>query len=329
MKENFNPDVYGMSFANGGASYVADPGSAEGAPAAGGTVTDPGAAAAPEGNSGAQASSGAGTGQEPAAWAPVELEYKGQKIPVKTREEAIALMQQGHDYTQKTQSAAKAKQEALKLKQDYMSRLERTTALLAELEAKRNKAATGEGEGEQEGDGEGRKPAPPADDKLQKLERELAELRDERNAEAWEKITAPILQKFPDVPEAELAEAFKAAVDRGEVENSLEGLQEVAEQMNGHYSGEINKRLEKQLATKDSPLVKAHNDRVISEFLNDANNPKLQEFTQKVIADYVAGKLKLKDAAGDTGKGAAAGAGKKERTIAEIAAQHRSAFRED
>lgn len=326
MKEFTYPNVYAMSFANCGASYVADPG-AEGAAAGGeGAGAAAAASAAPAGTEGAAASQ-AGTGSEPAAWAPLDLEYKGQKVAVKTREEAIALMQQGHDYTQKTQSAAKAKQEALKIKQEYMSRLERTTALLAELEAKRNKAA--EGEGGEEAAGESQQAAAPANDKLQKLEQELAEMRDEKNAEAWVKLTAPILQKFPDVPEGELAVAFEAAVSRGEVENTMEGLQEVAEQMNGHYSGELNKRLEKQLSEKDSPLVKTHNDKVISAFLNDANNPKLQEFTQKVIADYVAGKLKLKNAAGDTGKGAGTGSGKKERTIAEIAASHRAAFRED
>lgn len=277
------------------------------------------------GNEGSAASQSAGNGNQPSAWAPMELEYKGQKISVATREEAIALLQQGHDYTQKTQALSKEKQAAFKARQEYMAKLESTTKLLAELEAKRNKPAEGEGN---EG---GEPPAEPTADnpKLQELERQLAELRDEKNAEAWTKLTAPILQKFPDVPEAELADAFAAAVDRGEVENTLEGLQEVAEQMNTHYTGEISKRLEKQLGQKDSPLVKAHNDKVIADFLADANNPKLQEYAQRVIADYVKGKLKLKDAAGDAGKGQGAGASDKKESIAEIAARHRAGTRED
>ena len=277
------------------------PAGADGAGAAGGDGAPPAGGAAPA------AGPGAGNGGTPSAWAPMELTHNGQKVSVATQEEAIALLQKGYDYTQKAQEVAK-------LRKELLAKHSRADHFLSELEKSR--------QGKPEGAGEGEQQEPP--DKLTLIEKELAALRDKDYSREWERIYTPINQKYPDVPELELANAFKKALEDGEVENTAAGVETVAAQLNERITGQINQRLEKQLGAPDSTLVKAHNEKVISAFMADASNPKLQEYAQKVIADYVAGKVKLRDAGGDAG-GPGAGAGTpadKKLTIAQVAAKY-------
>lgn len=289
---------------DGAAGGGGSPAGTEGAGAVGGE------GAPPAGGAAGAASQGAGNGGTPSAWAPMELTHNGQKVSVATQEEAIALLQKGYDYTQKAQEVAK-------LRKELLAKHSRADHFLSELEKSR--------QGKPEGAGEGEGQEPP--DKLTLIEKELAALRDKDYSREWERIYTPINQKYPDVPELELANAFKKALEDGEVENTAAGVETVAAQLNEQITGQINQRLEKQLGAPDSPLVKAHNEKVISAFLADAENPRLKEYAQKVIADYVAGKVKLRDAGGDAG-GPGAGSGTpadKKLTIAQVAAKYSGA----
>jgi hypothetical protein len=297
LMDQVNPD-------GAGAGGSGSPAGADGAGAAGGE------GALPAGGAAGAAGQGAGNGGTPSAWAPLELTHNGQKVSVATQEEAIALLQKGYDYTQKAQEVAK-------LRKELLAKHSRADHFLTELEKSRQGKPDGEGDGEQ----------PEQPDKLTLIEKEVAALRDKDYSREWERIYNPINQKYPDVPELELANAFKKALEDGEVENTAAAVEAVAAQLNERITGNINQRLEKQLGVADSPLVKAHNEKVISAFMSDAENPRLKEYAQKVIADYVAGKIKLRDAGGDAG-GPGAGGGApsdKKLTIAQVAARYSGA----
>lgn len=267
-----------------------------------------GAGAPPQAGEGsAAAGQGAGNGGTPSAWAPIELDWKGQKLKVNTLDEARALMQQGHDYTSKTQEVAR-------LKKELLAKHSRADRFLAELE-KRGSEGKPEGE-EQQGQ-------PEPQDKTARLEQQLQELVDRENERQWLEIFKPISQKFPDVPERDLAAAFAKAVENGEAENSIAEVERIAAELAPQYKDQRNQELGKLLVDKENPLVKTHNDKVLEAFLADKENPKLKAYTQQVIADYIAGKIKLKDAGGDGGKGGAAGSAKDEKlTIEQIAAKY-------
>lgn len=250
----------------------------------------------------------AGTDGKPAAAGEqFELNWNGKKIAVNSREEAVALMQKGYNVTQK-------EQEVSKLRKELLTKHERADRLFAELERMKQQGRPA--------DEPGADPQEPPD-KVTQLEQQVKELRDKHLEEQWGKVYNPLATKYPDVPELELAQAFQKAMAAGEVENTADGLEQVAAKLAEGYSTQINQRLEKQLSNPESPLVKAHNEKVVTALLADPNNPKMAEYNKKVIAAYIADKSKLTNAGGDGGKGAGAGAPTdKKLTISQVAAKY-------
>lgn len=268
-----------------------------------------GAAAAPQAGEGSSpAGSGADNGgTPPPAWAPVEINWKGQKVSVKTLEEASALMQQGYDYTSKTQEVAR-------LKKELLAKHSRADHFLAELEKRGGQRQ----EPESDAGGE-----PEPQDKTAKLEQQLNQLMEREHERAWNGIYDPISKKFPDVPELDLANAFAKAVEEGDAQNTVEDLERIASELAPKYKDQRNQQLSKLLEDKESPIIKSYSEKVIDAFLSDKENAKLKAFSQKVISDYIADKTKLKNAGGDGGPAGAGGATQdKKRTIAEIAASY-------
>jgi hypothetical protein len=290
----------GEGAAGGGSQPAADASGED----AGGAGAPP---AQPEAGEPAAAPAAGTDGKPAAAGEQYELNWNGKKIAVNSREEAVALMQKGYNVTQK-------EQEVSKLRKELLTKHERADRLFAELERLKQ-------EGRPAAEGEEASPQDPPD-KVTQLEQQVRELRDRHLEEQWGKIFSPIATKYPDVPELELAQEFQKALEAGDVENTAEGVEQIAAKLAENYTTQINQRLEKQLSNPESPLVKAHNDKVVTALLADINNPKLTDYNQKVIAAYMANKMKLANAGGDGGKGGGAGAATdKKLTISEVAAK--------
>ncbi len=307
MKSFFNIDQAENDASNGGGTGSQD-GGANGAAGAGAAAGAEGAAAQ-GGASGGAANQNAGNagGNAGAAWEQREVDWNGQKVAVKTWEEAKALIQKGYNVTQREQELSGMRKSLLA----KMARFE-------QLEAERAKKA-GNNDGEAEG-GEG------ADDPIKLMQSRQDKLEDELKIEKWNKVFEPISKEYPDVPEMELIDAFRAKKLALEVEDTTEGLMQVAQELSEQHTGRINQRLETALTDPKSKVATDYAEKIITTLLADTNNPRLKTYNKTVIDAYLAGKLELAEAGGDNGgRGNGAGTGsEKVESIAEIAARQRA-----
>lgn len=230
--------------AGGGAASQAGGG------AAGAGAGDAGGAGASNAQAGAgqgAASQNAGTDDktnQAAAWTQRDIVWNGQKIPVKTEEEAIALMQKGYNFTQ-------GQQEIAKIRKDLIAKSTRFDQLLAELE--KNKPAQGEGE--------------EADDPVKKLGKDVEDLRTQAQIQQWDKAFGPVKQKYPGISEKVLIVEFQDKIQAGEVEDSAEGLMKTAESLASERTGIVNRQLDELLAKADDPRITAFKQKVIADYV--------------------------------------------------------------
>lgn len=275
-----------MNQADGGG---AGSGSSDGAADAGGA----GAAAAQAKADGGAGSQAAGTTDQNQAGADAdqrEIVWNGQKIR-KPMAEIINLAQQAYNVTQIEQALAAEKKQLAQSRKDYQVRLLQMDRIEAELRAgKPGKGAEG---------GEGGEGQPDPDEPLKKLEGKFATLEQKQALLDWKEYYGPVKLKFPDVSEKMLVQEFEAKIQAGEVDDSVEGLMQTAEAMANGFESMVDTRLDKLLA--------------------DPNNAKVKAHDTKVIADYVAGKTKLADAGGDKGAGGSGSKTKESRSIDEVA----------
>lgn len=244
---------------------------------------------------GAGSSSPAGTDgktSQKSAWEKDTIVWNGQQKEL-TREEIINYAQQAFNVTQREQAASMKWKEAT----TQLARLEK---LIADADKKNGGEERGQGQNDGEED-----PVKALTAKYTNLEQTMEQR--ERLRE-WKDLCVPIKQKFPEIDDGALSDLFLEKLEGGLVENSEAGLMSVAAELAAKATSERTERetklLEKALANSEDPRVKAHNERV--------------------IADYVAGKTKLAGSGGEHGGGGAGGSGGNEtRTISEIAASLR------
>ena len=215
-----------------------------------------------------------------------EIVWNGQK--------KMMTLQELKDYAQRAYNVTQGEQANSKTRKELTAQLARLEQMIAEAEKN------------------GKPPDESENDPLAKLSKaheatrqELAGLREKSLVQDWERGFAPVQQKYPDISEKALFMEFQEKVQAGEVEDTVTGLMKTAEGMAAEREGIVNKRLDGLLLKSDDPRMKA--------------------YKEKLIADYVAGKLKLTNAGGENPKGAAGGKLDTESSISDVAAKLRSA----
>lgn len=280
-------DEDGAGNGGGGASQTggAGAGVAEGAGAPN--------AQAGAGSSAANQDAGKGGSGQSSATEQFELEFDGQKGKY-TRQQLIDAIRKDKDYTVKTQEVAKTRREQLA----RMARLDQMETEYQERLKKGGKAEDGEG---REGDEQ--------PDPVKALTDRQAALESKALVREWLDVYNPIAAKYPSMDEDRLRTTFLERVKLGEVEDSAAGVMKTAESVAKEIDSEGT----------------ANEDKLIDKILANPKHPKLEAFVQKKLAEFVAGKVKLAAAGGDSEKGHTADAqpGKK-RDISEIAAEIRS-----
>ena len=273
---------------NGGGASGSPEGAADGAGAGAA-----GGAGGADGGTGSQAAGTQGQHQAGADADQIEIVYNGQKMR-KTRGEVIALAQQGYDYTQKSQSLAEEKKQIAQSRKDYQARLLRLDQIEAEMKA-----------GKTDKNGEGGEGQPDPNEPVKQLDGKLTALEQKMLVRDWEQLYyGPVKHKFPDISEDFLVSKFGEMIKAGEVDDTAEGLMKTAEAIANGFESSATSRLDKLLADPENPKIKAHN--------------------AKVIADYVANKTKLADAGGDKGAGGTGAKAKGVESISEVAARVRA-----
>jgi hypothetical protein len=291
----------------GGAGSQAG-GAAAGVAAAAGAAAA-GAAGAGEAGAAGGAAGAAGAGAAGAEEAQ-EYDLNGNKVKL-TKAQLVAELMKAQDYTKKTQMSAAERKK-------YQTAATRADQIAEEYLAELKKLR---------GDG-GEKPEPEPEDKFTTLEKRQAAIEEQINNDKWEKTFNPIRSKFPELDDLEVAARFSAAVKAGEAENSPAGLLAVAEVVAKEQGGKRNQMLETELAKPDNPLAKNLSQKAIDAFLKNPEDPKHKAFRDQVIADYVAGKIKLSNAGGDNGAGGGAGAAKKDENLEAVGRRIRESLRE-
>lgn len=196
-------------------------------------------------------------------------------------------LQELKDNAQRAYNVTQGEQANSKTRKELAAAMKRFEDLIAEAEKNGKQPAAEEGEQE---------------DPVMKLSKEVDGLRTKALLQDWEKAFNPVQAKYPDISEKALLQEFQEKVKAGEVEDTSAGLMKTAEGISTEREGTVNKR--------------------VDALLTNTNDPRVKAFTQKVIADYVAGKLKLANAGGENPKGASGGKAE-ERSISEIAADLR------
>lgn len=190
-------------------------------------------------------------------------------------------------HAQKAYNITQREQEVARTRKDLTAKLERLDKLIEEAERR----------------GENPEDAGP-EDPVAKLSKEVEEMRSKAQIAEWEKAFSPIQQKFPNISEKNLLNEFTEKVKAGEAEDTSAGLMAVAEEMDKQFAGITDKRIE--------------------AVMKNPNDPRMKAYNEKLIADYVAGKVKLAHAGGEPGATSTGTKPDSKASIADIAAKLRA-----